>query len=117
MAHNTESRSLATHVVSDLWTATDTLDRVARSDYSKASAIAEHAAEALDLAQQAVAAAVLVMRSEGASWSDVGAALGMSKQGAAQRFSRLDATRVEALRHHASGPDCRVVGEQVLPLD
>jgi hypothetical protein len=43
--------------------------------------------------------AVAVARSQGASWAEVGRELGMTRQGARQRFGWIEAGGVRLLRH------------------
>lgn len=47
---------------------------------------------AFDSAREALEYAVVLARQEGASWSEIALALDMTKQGAQQRYGRLDIT-------------------------
>ncbi|MFG1694220.1 hypothetical protein [Nonomuraea sp. NPDC049309] len=69
-----------------LRTLRDTLDELIRDDPMAAMrAAAQAEALARDAAQRAVTAACLTAQ---ASWTDVGAAFGVSRQAAHQRFAR-----------------------------
>jgi hypothetical protein len=59
----------------------------------------QEAAAALDLARRDLDRAVEVARSDGASWATIGAALGVSRQAAWERFAgrRAGATRTPVL--------------------
>lgn len=54
--------------------------------YTRASTPLEDAAELAEAAQELLTARVVAARLKGATWEDIGAALGMTRQGAMRRY-------------------------------